>query len=221
MKKSAKYIIFLNNRYRKDDFDFYLKRLRGRVTVAADGGIRFFIKTNRHPDILIGDFDSSPKMSRRYLSQFEVITHPADKDKTDSQLAVELALERGALDIELCGALSTDEIDHTLGNIFLLDLVNQFRRINVKTVTARIVNPNESIYLIENDKIDLTASPGDFLSIIPVIDNSRVSFSGLVFPPPNHPLRFGDSLSLRNRFAGRRARLNVAGKVIVIINYKK
>ncbi len=127
MKSLSKYIIFLHNKYPANDNKFYLKRLKSCTTVAADGGVRFFKKNNLKPDILIGDFDSAPKLSVEYLKEIEVIRYPSRKDKTDSQLALELAMERGAKDIEICGAVSDSEIDHSLANIFLLILVAEYR----------------------------------------------------------------------------------------------
>ena len=63
MKKLDKYILFLNNKYLSNDKDFYLDNLKSKTTVAVDGGIRFFLRNRIYPDLLIGDFDSTPPMS--------------------------------------------------------------------------------------------------------------------------------------------------------------
>ena len=98
-----------------------------RILVAVDGGVRFFLKYKTRPDILIGDFDSLPRLSKKFLSGVEVIKHPVMKDKTDSHLAIDMILNRGAKDILIGGAISTNEIDHVLGNVFLLQLINDNR----------------------------------------------------------------------------------------------
>ncbi len=221
MKKTEKYILFLNNRYSAKDNSYYLKNLKGKTTVAIDGGIRFFIKNKIRPDILIGDFDSAPKLSNKYLKNIEVIRHSAKKDKTDSQLAVELALDRGANNIEICGALSNSEIDHTLGNIFLLELVNKFkskRKKNQPDLSATIIDAAKKIFLIKNESVEIKGKPGDFISIIPLEDSCFVDFGGLAYPPPpsSRKLLVGDSLTLRNRFKNKRARIEVSGKFIIV-----
>ncbi len=221
MKKSKKYILFLNNRYSAKDNAYYLRNLKGKIMVAVDGGVRFFLKNHITPDILIGDFDSTPKLSKNYLKSIEVIQHPVKKDKTDSQLAVELALARGANNIEICGALSNSEIDHTLGNIFLLELINKFKVKKKKKqpdISATIIDSTKKIFLLKNESVEIKGKPRDFISIIPLEDNCRVNFSGLAYPPPppNRKLLLGDSLTLRNQFKNRRAIIKVSGKFIIV-----
>jgi len=216
MKNRKRYIIFLNNIYSGKDNDFYLKRLRGKITVAVDGGIRFFRKNKIVPDILIGDFDSAPRLSKKYLNKIEVIQHPQKKNKTDSQLAVELVLERGAGAIEICGALSNSEIDHTLGNIFLLELINKHKKKNRDDISACIIDSEKYIFLIDDESIEIKGKPGDYISIIPIEYNCRVDFRGLVYPPPKGKLRLGNSLTLRNQFKDRQVIIKSTGKIVIV-----
>jgi thiamine pyrophosphokinase len=216
MRRSKKHILFLNNRYHTRDNSFHLALLKGRYSIAVDGGIRFFLKNKIHPDVLIGDLDSAPHLSRKYLSKFEVITHPAAKDKTDSHLALELSLERGAESIDICGAVGRSEMDHTLGNIFLLDIVNEYNRARSQRVSARIVSPAQELYLADNGLVELRGKPGDHISVIPLSEKIRLKFSGLVYPAPNRPVKFGDSLTLRNELRGGRCRVDVRGKAVII-----
>ena len=216
MRRSSKHILFLNNRYHGKDDGFHLGLLKGKYSIAVDGGIRFFLKNKIHPDVLIGDLDSAPRSSRKYLSKFEVITHPTAKDKTDSHLALELSLERGAESVDICGAVGRSEMDHTLGNIFLLDIVNKFNRAQGVRVSARIISPVQELYLVDNGLIELRGRRGDYLSVIPVSDEIELKFSGLVYSAPNKPIKFGDSLSLRNEIRGGKCRIDVRGKAVVV-----
>lgn len=216
MKNKEQFVIFLNNRYRKADNSFYLKLLKRKISIAADGGVRFFLKNRIKPDILIGDFDSAPRLSLKYLDGIEVIRYPARKDETDSQLAVKLALARGAKEIKICGALSVSEIDHTLSNIFLLELVKDFANKKKKTIKASIVNPTSEIRLAENETVTVTGRQGDFLSIIPLKKGSRISLQGMIYPAEKRTLKLGDTLSLRNQFRGKRGRIEVRGRVLVV-----
>jgi thiamine pyrophosphokinase len=221
MKKFDKYILFLNNRYSGKDNDFYLKAVKNKVTVAVDGGIRFFLKNKITPDLLIGDFDSSPRLSRKYLSQFEVVKHPSDKDKTDSQLALEIVLNRGAKQIEICGAFGTTEIDHTLGNVFLLELVNKFKKRHHLKIHAFLMSPSQRVLLVNNDTVSLTGKAGDYISVVPLSGKIRLNFRGLKYRPPAKPLIFGDSLTLRNQLLSKNCRISIKGGKVVVVMVKK
>jgi thiamine pyrophosphokinase len=216
-KEKKKYILFLNNRYRSRDDDFYLSMLNDSTTVAVDGGIRFFVRNDIKPDVLIGDFDSLPKLDKDYLGGIEIIEYPEKKDKTDSQLAVEMAIERDAGLIDICGAVRSSEIDHILGNIFLLDLINKYNNRNKKKVRGRIIEPSQEIYLVSNGKIKVEGEIGDFLSIVPVSKKIWVDFTGLEYEPPEKWIKFGETLPLRNRLARENVSLIIKGKAVVIL----
>lgn len=86
------------------------------LIIAADGGFEHAVATGHAPHILIGDMDS---VSARHLEEaeafgIEVIRHPVDKDKTDTELALELALERGKVMLTVVSG-GGDRLDHILG----------------------------------------------------------------------------------------------------------
>ena len=221
MPKSRRYILFLHHKYTKQETVYYQKLLKGATTIAVDGGISFFLKNKTKPDILIGDFDSAPKLSSKYLQDIEVITHPLEKDKTDTQLALELALDREAEDIKICGVTGTTEIDHTLGNILLLDQVCRYNRKYNLNITARMICPDWEAQIIKDQTIELKSKKNDTLSIIPLSENCRIDYSGLYYPCPNKKLQFGDTLTLRNRFTERTAKVTVKGRALVAVVFNK
>lgn len=215
-KKTDTFILFLNNRYPARDNAFYLAQLDNRQTIAVDGGVRFFIKNKIVPDFILGDFDSAPNIPQALLSHTTVIAHPSHKDKTDSQLAVELALEHGAREIIICGAAGFEEIDHTLGNIFLLELIaNKARKSKYKTI-ARLIHPHWEVFRVENETVSVGGQPGQYLSILPLSSGGRLEFDGLSYPAPKRPLKAGDTISLRNQLVKNKARIKITGKALII-----
>jgi len=52
----------------------------------------------------------------------EILKFPAEKDMTDTELAVNTAIDRGYKNIVIIGGTGT-RLDHTLSNIFLLKLM--------------------------------------------------------------------------------------------------
>ena len=65
--------------------------------VAVDGGLRHIFAQNRMPDVLIGDLDSvnPQQLAACEAAQVEILRFPPVKDKTDLELGLDLAIERG------------------------------------------------------------------------------------------------------------------------------
>ena len=95
------------------------RQLEGRRIIAADSGMRHATPLDLDPELWIGDFDSTPPgLFERHVA-VPRIAHPADKDMTDGALALAAALERGARDILLVGALE-GRTDHALAHLLQL-----------------------------------------------------------------------------------------------------
>ena len=91
------------------------------LIICADGGANHLRKLGKLPDILVGDFDSISEGDLDLLlaANVEIVRFPSEKDATDTQLAVQLAMDRGCDEVILLGAAGT-RLDHTLANVFLL-----------------------------------------------------------------------------------------------------
>ncbi len=85
----------------------------GTRAIAADGGIRHARALGLTPELWIGDFDSaSPRLLNAYAyANVPRRAHPADKDATDGNLAMDEAIRRGARHVVLAGALG-GRMDH-------------------------------------------------------------------------------------------------------------
>lgn len=84
--------------------------------IAADGGHLNASKIGLTPDIIIGDFDSSKSPC---TSKAEIISLPREKDLTDTEAALELAIEREFDEVVIIGGLGR-RFDHTLANLGIL-----------------------------------------------------------------------------------------------------
>lgn len=90
----------------------------GDLLIAADSGWHNAVTLGERPSLLLGDFDSYGE--GELPDGVEIIRVPAEKDLTDTQLAVDLALQRGAREIVIIGGLS-GRLDHTLSNLAILE----------------------------------------------------------------------------------------------------
>ena len=217
MSDNRDYILFLNSDYSDSDLDYYRELIDSKITVAVDGGIRFFLQNDIKPNLLIGDFDSLPEFDEDYLTDIEVIKHPVQKDKTDGQLALETAIERGGERIEICGAFGESEVDHVLGNILLLDLVNKHNNRTGAKVKAKITGPETEVYLVSNGKLFIKGQAGDTLSIVPLAKKIWVDFDGMEYESPDRWIKMGETLSLRNKLVKDKVGIVVKGKAVIVL----
>ena len=94
------------------------------LIIAADSGYNNASRLGVRPGLLLGDLDSidRKKLAPDELEHIEKIIVPAIKDDTDTQLAVDTALSRGADKIYIIGGLG-GRLDHTLSSVFLLEYI--------------------------------------------------------------------------------------------------
>ena len=97
------------------------------LLLAADRGLDFFLETGLVPDIVDGDFDSLSGAGKAYLESLdhtEIVRLNPEKDDTDTQSTLNLAIRRGAKNILILGATG-GRLDHFIGNMGLLEYGRQ------------------------------------------------------------------------------------------------
>ena len=91
--------------------------------VAADKGMEWFMRNREFtPDLAVGDFDSLSEEGEAYmesLKDLEIVRLKPEKDDSDTQSAVNFAIDRGAERITILGATG-NRIDHLMANFGLL-----------------------------------------------------------------------------------------------------
>ena len=128
------------------------------LVIAADSGYHNALRLGVTPTVLVGDFDSYGE--GELPSHAEILRHPPEKDLTDTQLAVSVALERGATEIALIGGLS-GRLDHTLSNLAILEDLDQRR------IAATVSDGNNRARFLRNNSTLLARDPRfPYLSLI-------------------------------------------------------
>ena len=89
----------------------------GDLVIAADAGYRNATLMGVHINLLIGDFDSLGMIPD---DVDEVLRLPTEKDDTDTQIAVDTAIERGADEIVIVGSTS-GRLDHAMSTLAILE----------------------------------------------------------------------------------------------------
>ena len=110
------------------------------IVIVADRGVIAARELNIIPEYVVGDFDSGDAAVVEYFrTQFEICGKPMiktfnpEKDETDTELAISLALTLNPSELVILGATGT-RLDHTMANIELL------YRIMQSGINARIID---------------------------------------------------------------------------------
>ncbi len=86
------------------------------VWIAVDGGLDHALAAGLEPSHLVGDLDSVTEEGLAWAARHaEISRHPADKDQTDTELALALASKFDPERITLVGG--GDRLDHTIAGI--------------------------------------------------------------------------------------------------------
>lgn len=208
-------ILFLAGRYNARDFPFYRKLARGCFKVAVDGGYRFFERSGLVAELLIGDFDSLKRFPRQLSSKTCVARFPADKDKTDTELALDYCLDHGISRIDLVQP-SVGDPDHFLANLFLLTRASRRSR----TPQLRLVGPNYEALLLSDRRISFRRARGSVVSVIPVSVSITLTCRGTAFDVIRAKIVRGHTRATRNRITAATSWFEIAGKAFVIRRFR-
>lgn len=173
-----------------------IEKIHADSIIAADRGLLFCSRSGIMPDRIVGDFDSleeacdtGPELLREYRKRgIPIDRFNPVKDTTDTEIALEKALEEGATRICLFGATGT-RADHTLSN--LLNLV----RLRDRGVTGVIIDSHNRVTMPAGTEMTICRDSqyGNRISLFPVRGEvTGLSISGVKYPKENAVLVQGD-----------------------------
>ena len=181
--------------------------------IAADGGTRHALSIEVMPDLVIGDLDSLAETDRAQLDRAGVrlIVYPTRKDYTDLELALRQALDQGATEIVIFGALG-GRWDQTLGNLMLLTLPELI------DVPTRIVEGKTTVRVIR-DRAEIDGRVGDILSLLALKGDARgVTIEGCEYPLNDATLPFGATLGISNVLTRPKAIITVRDGLVLAVH---
>lgn len=163
--------------------------------IAADGGIRHAETLGAHPALWIGDFDSTAIEYSKKYAEVERSEHPSEKNTSDGELALELALKSNPKRIVICGAMGGARNDHVMFNMLgALRLAQQNPDIEfIMTGQDQIAFP-----ILPGQTLEIQQKFGSVLSIIPISALRKLSVSGVKWPLAEIDIEMGSSHTLSN-----------------------
>ena len=183
------------------------------MIIAADSGATAALSYGVVPAFVVGDFDSltipTQELEQRgsRLSKANV-----EKDETDTELAIQTALEHRATEITLLGAIGGERFDHTVANILLLA--------GYETMPIRIVDGPSTCWLLRGPgRTSIVGNKEDLLSLLPLTANATgISSHGLYYPLKNDTLSFGKPRGVSNKLTEEQAEVSLEQGLLLVIH---
>lgn len=184
----------------------------GDISISADGGYKNAQKLGVNIDFAVGDFDSGNKSE--LPREAEIIEVPAEKDFTDTQLAVDVAIEHGADFIMIIGGLG-GRLDHTLSNLAILE------KLWSMGIRAMITDGKNRVRYIERTSELVPKSVFQYISLIAADECAKgVSVEGCKYPLKNARLTRTNQFAVSNEILKNCALISVKKGGLYIIESK-
>lgn len=165
-----------------------------RNIICADSGANHAYAWKIMPDIICGDLDSIDLKVRNYYEQqnVEFLEYPKEKDWTDTELAISIALEHGGQDFIFVG-LDGGRIDHFFTNYLLIGQLSMKARM-------RILDEHGCTYFLNErfNSLELEGVQGKNISAIPLSVCRGIFYEGLKYPLVDDTLDLGSSRGMSN-----------------------
>lgn len=192
------------------------EEVKKSLIICCDGGTRHLRNLNIQPDIIIGDMDSiDPAQLKHFaLAGTKIIRYPAQKDCTDTQLALDYALGLKPDKIFIWCALG-GRIDHALANIFLL---YRARKSRIKT----FLMDEYCEAFMPDKKVSFTDEKGKTVSLMALTTRvTGITLSGFSYPLVKGTLKMGESLGISNVINKARAFIKIEKGNLLVIKYHR
>ena len=183
-----------------------IPEVNGTAYIGVDAGSLKILEKKLPLAFAVGDFDSMETQDFEQLKKHTVCySHPVQKDETDSELAIQLAYQKGYGPLTLWGSLS-GRMDHTLANIRLL--MYRFPDLILQDETQKIICLKKGRHRLKNQYTHCS-----FFAI----ETSKVSFSGLLYELKEKEVYVEDIYMVSNSFVSEIAEVVVhSGSLICI-----
>lgn len=182
------------------------------VVVAADSGADRAAGLGLDVDVLVGDLDSAAPATVAAVEDAggRVVRHPRDKDATDVELALDVAVELAPTRIVAVGGHG-GRVDHSLATMVALAAA---------AVPGRRVEAwmGPALVQLTADEVVVDARVGELVSLLPVGGPAdEVTTTGLRWPLEAAHLPYGSTRGVSNEVVTAPAGVTVGGGVLAVV----
>ena len=191
--------------------EFYSSLLSGAGTVvAADAAGEWCIALGRTPDVVVGDFDSAAPGAAQRLraSGAEVVAFACDKDETDLDLALGIAMARTVAPVVVTAAFSM-RLDHTLA---------AFGSLVRAGGGASAREPGWRAWICTEERgLDLDLAAGTTFSVLAIGEARGVTITGAQWPLDDAALATLSGWGVSNRASGGLVTVTTSSGTLVVM----
>jgi thiamine pyrophosphokinase len=178
------------------------------LVIAADSGLHHALALGLRVDVLVGDLDSVDPTLVGQAGRVE--RHPVDKDATDLELALDLAMRHEPERVFVV-ASAGGRLDHALAGLLLLA-----NPAYAGTILDAVID-RTLVHVLHGPRT-LVATPGELLTLVAVGGPVRVErTSGLRWPLRDEILHPASSRGVSNEVTAGSVELDIAGGALLAI----
>lgn len=197
--------------------NYYLSK-KPDIIIAVDKGLEALNKLHILPNHIVGDLDSvEESILESYKSNPTITIHEyiPEKDYTDTDIALKLAISLSSSHITILGALGK-RMDHTLANIHILMIALE------SNIPCELLDSNNRIYLInKTHTVKKLNAYGKYISLIPLTSKVEgLTLTGFKYPLNNYSLTIGKSLGISNELINDSATICLKNGILIVIESK-
>lgn len=188
-----------------------MKSIPHPYVIGCDAGALWLLEQGEQIDLAVGDFDTigNDGLARLARVHTQIMQVQAEKDETDTELALLYAIEKKPAHITIYGGLGS-RFDHTLANVHLLWKCHKLG------IHAKIVDPWNEIQLMDQSlRLKKTHTYVSLIPYTPVVQG--ITLRGFKYPLINATLEWGNSIGISNEIVGHEGEIEVASGVLMVI----
>jgi thiamine pyrophosphokinase len=187
-----------------------LGQVEGARVIAADSGIRHAGPLGLTPELWVGDFDSTDGELALQYAEIPRLEYPAEKALTDGELALQVALEAGASEIVMVGALGGERADHAWAHVVkALSLALEGRH-------TYLTSGAEEGYPLLPGRLILDLPKASMFSVLGLDRLEGLTIDNARYPLNGYELPFGSSRTISNVAEGEVTFDLRAGRALVM-----
>ena len=189
----------------KDKFDYL---------IGADRGIRFLREQGLVPTHIVGDFDSASAADLEFFrgnEEIKIHTFRPEKDFTDTQIGVELALTLKSDEIYILGGMG-NRVDHLLANIRVLS-------ISIKQgAVCYLMDPFNKIWITDAPvRFRKKEMFGKYVSLFALGEPvTGLTLTGFKYPLTDYWMTGQDCVGVSNEIIAETAEINFTTGLLVV-----
>lgn len=210
---NERHVLFINGEL--GDLGGVKRELRENdYLIGVDGGTAHILSLGLIPHVVIGDLDSISAEAFGKIEQLQVptIRHPAKKDSTDLELALEYSISRSPKELLLISAFG-GRVDHALANTLLLGsqpLSKVRAQLYDGTTRAQLLRPAMAY--------EIAGTPGQIFSLLPLSTDVVVKeLRGAEWGLQDSALPFGSARGVSNVYVEPSIRIRLRSGMLLVV----